>query len=313
MSLVVQNVTKNYGAFRAVDRVSFEIRQPGLVGLIGPNGAGKSSVLRMLATFLQPSSGSIQIGGCDTVLDPLGVQRQIGYSPEQGSAQQESRVEEYLAFRARLKGLERRTRQSEIDRCLAACQLTAVRRRLIGRLSLGFRRRVGLADALLGQPPVLLLDEPTIGLDPLQVRETRRLLADVAQGSIVLLSTHLLAEAEGLCDRILVLIRGRLVSDLRLAELQAQQGFEIELAAPLAECQAALGELPTVTAVAVQHTAGGWHRLAVSCSADEARVLAAQVCIQRGWSLRELRSAQVSLEEHFVRLSLLSDQRRGAA
>jgi ABC-2 type transport system ATP-binding protein len=149
------------------------------------------------------------------------VRQAIGYLPECLPAQNEVRVEEYLSFRAQLKGISRRERRGEIERCLEACQLTAVRRRLIGRLSQGFRRRLGLADALLARPRVLLLDEPTIGLDPLQVRHTRERLIELAESCAVLLSTHLLAEAEGLCQRVLILRQGRLVSDVNVAQFHA--------------------------------------------------------------------------------------------
>jgi ABC-2 type transport system ATP-binding protein len=221
MSIVVRNLCKSFGPQRAVDNVSFAIPSSGITGLIGPNGAGKSTILRILATFLAPTAGSASVAGCDCVADAGGVRQSIGYLPESLPAQNEARVEEYLSYRAQLKGVARRGRRAEIDRSLAACQLHSVRRRLIGRLSQGFRRRVGLADALLGRPRVLLLDEPTIGLDPLQVRHTRELLTGLAESCTVLLSTHLLAEAEGLCHRVLMLMQGRLISDVDLAELRA--------------------------------------------------------------------------------------------
>src|SRR5262249_17250986 len=145
----------------------------GIVGLIGPNGAGKSTILRILSTFLSPDAGQAFVAGSDCIAEAARVRQSIGYLPESLPAIHDARVEEYLSFRAQLKGVVRRKARSEIDRVLAACQLIGVRRRLIGRLSQGFRRRVGLADALLGRPRVLILDEPTIGLDPLQVRNTR--------------------------------------------------------------------------------------------------------------------------------------------
>jgi ABC-2 type transport system ATP-binding protein len=220
MSIVVRNLCKVFGRLRAVDNVSFAIPAPGITGLIGLNGAGKSTILRILATFLTPTSGSAAVAGCDCVARAASVRQEIGYLAESLPAQNEARVEEYLSFRAQLKGISRRERRAEIERCLEACQLTAVRRRLIGRLSQGFHRRVGLADALLARPRVLLLDEPTIGLDPLQGRHTRELLNELAASCTVLLSTHLLAEAEVLCQRVLILMQGRLVSDLNLAELR---------------------------------------------------------------------------------------------
>jgi ABC-2 type transport system ATP-binding protein len=221
MSIVVRNLCKTFGALRAVDNVSFEIPSPGIVGLIGPNGAGKSTILRILTTFLAPASGHAAVAGYDCAADAESVRQAVGYLPETLPAHHEARVEEYLAFRAHLKGIARRERQTEIDRCLEACQLMQVRRRLIGRLSQGFRRRVGLADALLARPRVLLLDEPTTGLDPLQVRHTRERLMEIAEACTILLSTHLLAEAEGLCRRVLMLMRGRLVADLDAAAVRA--------------------------------------------------------------------------------------------
>jgi ABC-2 type transport system ATP-binding protein len=316
MSIVVRDLCKCYGALRAVQGVSFEIGSEsagggGIVGLIGPNGAGKSTILRILSTFLQPTSGCVIVAGCDAAIDPLGVRWQIGYLPENLPGHAEARVQEYLEFRARLKGISRRDRRREIDRCLEACQLTAARRRLIGRLSQGFRRRVGLADALLARPRVLLLDEPTIGLDPLQVRETRALLAGLAGDCTILLSTHLLAEAEGLCRRVLMLMHGRLVSDVTMASLQAGTRFEIELTGPESECQEMLAKLPLVTAVELLSTASAWHIFAVTGGDEETRELAAQQCLLRGWRLRELREVAGTLEDHFVRLAMRS--RREAA
>ncbi len=308
MSIVVRDLCKCYGALQAVDGVTFEIGSNssddgGIVGLIGPNGAGKSTTLRILATFLQPTSGRVVIAGCDAAIDPLGVRRQIGYLPENPPGHAEARIQEYLEFRAQLKGISRRDRRQEIDRCLEACQLRAVRRRLIGRLSQGFRRRVGLADALLARPRVLMLDEPTIGLDPLQVRETRALLTGLAGESTILLSTHLLAEAEGLCRRVLVLMQGRLVSDVTMSELHSGARFEIELAGPRAECGSVLSGLPDVAAVELLSNNGEWLTFAVTGGDAETRELAAQQCLERGWRLRELRSIAGTLEDHFVHVA----------
>jgi ABC-2 type transport system ATP-binding protein len=216
LSIVVRELCKNFGAVRAVSNVSFEIPPGTIAGLIGPNGAGKSTILRIITTFLRATSGEVIVAGVDAGIDPAGVRRQIGYLPENLPGQNEARVDEYLSFRASLKGIGRETRRREIDRCLEACELAAVRRRIIGRLSQGFRRRVGLADALLARPRVLLLDEPTIGLDPLQVRRSRELLIELAHESTILVSTHLLAEAQELCQRALMLINGRLVSDVQM-------------------------------------------------------------------------------------------------
>ena len=309
MSIVVRELCKSFGTLRAVDGVSFEIDtaqhgKGGIVGLIGPNGAGKSTILRMLATFLQPTSGCVIVAGCDAVTEPQGVRRQIGYLPENPPGHAEARIQEYLEFRARLKGISRSERRKEIDRCLEACQLTAVRRRLIGRLSQGFKRRVGLADALLARPRVLLLDEPTIGLDPLQVRHTRDLLGGLANECTIVLSTHLLAEAEVLCQRVLVLLQGRLVSDVSVSELHSSASFEIELAGPRSECQQMLADLPSVTAVELMSTTGEWLTFAVMGGDEQSRELAAQRCLEHGWGLRELRRVAGTLEDHFVRMAV---------
>jgi ABC-2 type transport system ATP-binding protein len=304
MSIVVRELCKNFGALRAVDNVSFEIVPGAIVGLIGPNGAGKSTILRMLATFLRPTSGRVAVGGFDCLTDAASVRQCIGYLPENLPVQNEARIEEYLSFRAKLKGISRRERQTEIGRCLDACQLTTVRRRLIGRLSQGFRRRVGLADALLARPPVLILDEPTIGLDPLQVHETRAALRKLSENCTVVLSTHLLAEAEGLCQRVLVLMQGRLVSDVQMDDLRQGAGFEIELAGPPTECESLLKTLPGVSSVALVATNGVWQTFAVTGNDVRLREQAARECLRRGWGLRELRRISGTLEDHFVRLAV---------
>jgi ABC-2 type transport system ATP-binding protein len=304
MSIVVRELCKTFSALRAVDDVSFEIAPGGIVGLIGPNGAGKSTILRILATFLRPTSGRVAVGGFDGVADPARVRQCIGYLPESLPIQNQVRIEEYLWFRAQLKGVSRRGRGPEIDRCLEVCQLSTVRRRLIGRLSQGFRRRVGLADALLARPRILILDEPTIGLDPLQVRQTRDVLRTLAANCTVLLSTHLLAEAEGLCQRVLVLMQGRLVSDVQMSELRHGAGFEIEVEGPSAECESLLKSLPEVTSVARVGTTGSWHTFAVAGNNIRLRELAAGECLRRGWGLRELRAISGTLEDHFVRLAV---------
>jgi ABC-2 type transport system ATP-binding protein len=219
LSIIVRELCRDFGRLRAVSKVSFDILPGTIVGLIGPNGAGKSTILRILATFLRATSGDVAVAGVDARRDPAGVRQVIGYLPENPPGHNEARVDEYLSFRAHLKGISRHERRREVDRCLEACQLTAARRRIIGRLSQGSRRRVGLADALLARPRVLILDEPTIGLDPLQVRRSRELLIELAHESTILVSTHLLAEAQELCRRVLVLMNGRLVSDVSTNDL----------------------------------------------------------------------------------------------
>lgn len=220
MSLAAHNLTRSFGSRLAVEQVSFEIAPGEIVGLIGPNGSGKTTILRMLSTFLKPTSGSARVAGFDCQIQADTVRRSLGYLPEALPGYADARVAEYLTYRARLKEIPQRDRAAELDRCLACCDLLGVRGRMLGTLSQGFRRRVGLADALLGSPPVLLLDEPTIGLDPLQVRATRDLLQLLSATTTVLLSTHLLAEAGALCRRALIMAQGRLISDVQVADLK---------------------------------------------------------------------------------------------
>jgi ABC-2 type transport system ATP-binding protein len=303
MSIVARDLRKSFRAVRAVDGVSFEI-PGGIVGLIGPNGSGKTTILRMLATYLSPGGGQIVIAGHDAAADPAAVRRSIGYLPESLPGCTDARVEEFLDFRARLKQIPPRARKTEIDRCLGSCQLTGVRRRLIGRLSQGFRRRVGLADALLGSPPVLLLDEPTVGLDPLQVRQTRELFREVSERSTILVSTHLLAEAQAVCDRVLMLVRGRLVSDVPLAEMSQGDAFEITLRGAPEHCEARLCDVPGVRSVRRISGDSLAAVFQVAVSEATAREEVVRACVAAGWGVSQLRNLHDDLESHFVRVAL---------
>lgn len=263
----------------------------------------------MLATFLRPSAGRIVVAGHDADRDPAAVRRATGYLPEALPGYADARVDEFLDFRARLKGIPRRERRVEIDRCLGCCELVAVRRRMLGRLSQGYRRRAGLADALLGSPPVLLLDEPTVGLDPLQVRQTRELFRELSSHTTILLSTHLLGEARAVCDRVLMLIAGRL-SPLALDEPAVGATFRITLRAPAAEASLRLSPLEGVTAVKRLTEADGLVTLEVTATMD-VRESVVRECVASGWGVREIRSLGDDLESRFVRAAL--DQHREAA
>lgn len=309
MSIVMRGVRKTFGAIRAVDNVDFEIPRGEIVGLIGPNGSGKTTILRMLATFLPPDAGEIVVAGCDAATDAAAIREQIGYLPETLPGHPDARVIEYLEFRARLKGIGRTGRAAEIDRCLAATQMTASRRRILGRLSQGQKRRVGIADALLGAPAVLLLDEPTIGLDPLQVRQTRDLLRELARSTTVLVSTHLLAEAEATCDRVLMLIRGRLVSDVRVGDGASDSaGIVVTLRADATAATTRLGRMPQVESIREISRTGELVTLQLAGKSVSLAEEAARVCVEEGWGVRELRSSEGDLESHFVRVALAASQ-----
>ncbi len=219
-------LTKTYGRAGvgrppALDGVSFEVGRGEIVGLLGPNGAGKTTLMRILTCFLSPTRGEAQIGGCSIADDPRGVRRAVGYLPEAVPLPPEMRVDEYLGFRAALKGIARRARPGALAHAIGRAQLGDRRRQIIGTLSRGFRQRVGLADALLAEPPILILDEPTVGLDPNQIRETRSLIRELGRERTVLLSTHVMSEVEALATRVIILHQGRVVADLSRGEQEA--------------------------------------------------------------------------------------------
>jgi ABC-2 type transport system ATP-binding protein len=218
----VERLTKYYGEYPAVRDVSFEVPKGRVVGFLGPNGAGKSTTMRILAGYLTASSGRASIDGFDVFRDPIAVRRRIGYMPESCPLYGELRVDEYLKFRAGLKGLGWSARRKRIDYVTQRCWLTDVRRQLVGTLSKGYRQRVGLADALLADPPVLILDEPTAGLDPAQIRETRKLIRELGAEHTMLLSTHILSEVEMACDSVIIIAQGRVAEDGTLADVRAK-------------------------------------------------------------------------------------------
>ncbi len=216
----VSHLTKYYGDYAAVRDVSFEVPAGQVVGFLGPNGAGKTTTMRILAGFMTATSGKATIAGLDVFWDPVGVRRKIGYMPENCPLYPEMRVGEYLSFRAGIKGLHGGKARARVEYVQRRCWLTDVRRQLVGTLSKGYRQRVGLADALLAEPPVLILDEPTAGLDPAQIRETRKLIRELGAQHTILLSTHILPEVEMTCDRVLVIHRGRVAATWTLDEVR---------------------------------------------------------------------------------------------
>jgi ABC-2 type transport system ATP-binding protein len=217
----VERLTKFYGDYPAVRDVSFDVTEGQVVGFLGPNGAGKSTTMRILAGYLTATSGRVSINGVDVFWRPVESRRQIGYMPENCPLYPEMRVEEYLRFRGGLKGVYGSARRQRLDYVLNRCWLKDVRRQLIGTLSKGYRQRVGLADALIGNPKVLILDEPTAGLDPAQIRETRMLIRELGQEHTVLLSTHILSEVERTCDHVIIINKGEVALSRPLGESTA--------------------------------------------------------------------------------------------
>jgi ABC-2 type transport system ATP-binding protein len=218
----VSKLTKYYGDYAAIREVSFEVPRGQIVGFLGPNGAGKTTTMRILAGFMTATSGRATIAGHDVFWHPLEARRHIGYMPENCPLYPEMRVAEYLTFRAGIKGLHGGPARRRLDYVLGRCWLREVRRQLIGTLSKGYRQRVGLADALLADPPVLILDEPTAGLDPSQIRESRKLIRELGEQHTILLSTHILPEVEMTCNRVIIINRGRVAAEGMLTDMRAQ-------------------------------------------------------------------------------------------
>jgi ABC-2 type transport system ATP-binding protein len=218
----VEHLTKDYGTVVAVRDVSFRVDKGDIVGFLGPNGAGKSTTMRILVGFLGPTSGSVHIGGHDILEQSLEARRQIGYMPEAAPLYPEMRVREYLSFRAEVKKVPRAERKKAAERAMEQAAVQDYADSLIAHLSKGYRQRVGLADALVSNPPLLILDEPTAGLDPNQIREVRKLIRDLGENHTILLSTHILSEVETTCDRAIVINRGRLVAKGSITELRSR-------------------------------------------------------------------------------------------
>jgi len=224
-AIEVRGLCKRYGEVDAVDDLSFSVGAGEVVGFLGPNGAGKTTTMRMLTGFVPPTDGSVSIAGHDILSEPLAARRAIGYLPETPPLYPEMSVEGYLGFVASIKDVPRAGRKRAVDRALGRCGLADVRRRIIGQLSKGYRQRVGLAQAIVHDPAVLILDEPTVGLDPIQIREIRSLIAELAsageggQGQTIILSTHILPEVEAICQRVILISAGRKAVDEPLSEL----------------------------------------------------------------------------------------------
>ena len=220
----VKGLVKTYGAKRAVDGVTFSVKRGDILGFLGPNGAGKSTTMKLITGFLRPDAGTATVDGIDVTTDPVAVKRKLGYLPESAPAYPEMTVEEFLGFIAEVRGFRTAdARRSQVDRAISLTHLAPVRKQTIETLSKGFKQRVGFAQALLHDPPVLVLDEPTDGLDPNQKNEVRTLIKNMAVEKAVILSTHILEEVEAICTRVIIISRGRVVADETPARLQARK------------------------------------------------------------------------------------------
>ncbi len=309
----VSELTKRYAGHTAVAGISFHVKRGEIVGLLGPNGAGKSTTMRILSGFLPATSGTVRVAGFDVVTQSDEVRRRIGYMPENNPLYPEMRVREYLKFRARIKGLSRQRANARVDTVLQQCSLADVSKKIIDHLSKGYRQRVGLADALVHEPELIILDEPTLGLDPNQIRSVRQLIKDLAQKHTVLISTHLLHEAELTCHRMIILREGKILAEGTPDNLQQTMSKSVqviaEIAAPEAELKKCWDEMPEVALFDIVAVDGGFQRCALTPrDGTDLRPQVFALAKQRGWALRELTRNRHSLEDIYVRLTRQHDE-----
>ncbi len=301
----VRDLTKYYGQRPAVDNITFQVEPGQIVGFLGPNGAGKTTTLRILTGYMPATSGQARVAGYDVFTESLQARRQIGYLPENVPLYTDMRVREYLTFRAKLRGMNRTDRDSRLTKVVDMCWLGDVIDRPIGQLSKGYRQRVGLADALIHDPKVLILDEPTVGLDPTQIREMRNLIRSLGGKHTVMLSSHILPEVEATCDRTIIIAAGRIVAAGTVEELRhhIMGGSRViaEMRGPGQQVCKELGCIDGVKRVD-REVQGDWNRLLIETTGKDVREEVSKVAAENGWPIREIRLEVGSLEEYFVQV-----------
>jgi ABC-2 type transport system ATP-binding protein len=314
----VEGLTKRYARNVAVDNISFQVEKGQIVGFLGPNGAGKTTTMRMLTCFLPPTEGTAEVAGFDILENPMEVKKRIGYLPESPPVYPEMEVIEYLDFVGRIKGVPKASLKSRIDEVIEKCAVGDVRNKEIGKLSKGYRQRVGLAQAIIHNPDVLILDEPTAGLDPNQIIETRDLIKGLAGNHTIILSTHILPEVEATCERVVIIAKGKLVatdtvenltSRLRGAETVAVEVLPRDGAGDnwSGDVQQRLEQVPGVGRVIRRDSKEGRAQFTVeSLTGRHVRPELARAVIEGGWQLNELHAVGLSLEEIFLQLTAAS-------
>jgi len=321
--ITVKELTKRYAGTVAVDQISFHVAKGQIVGFLGPNGAGKTTTMRMLTCFLPPSAGTANVAGFDVLEQPLEVKKRIGYLPETPPIYPEMETAEYLKFVGKLKGLSGPDLRQRVDYVCDRCAVADVRNKLLGRLSKGYRQRVGLAQAIIHNPDVLVLDEPTAGLDPKQINETRDLIKSLAGDHTIILSTHILPEVEQTCEQVIIINKGRLVATDSVRNLQARaRGAEsvlIEIAGrngnlEVSIVQHKLEQVSGVSRVLCKQQADSYALFEVESQKGRlARGDLARAVLESGWDLNKLRPAAMSLEEIFLQLTGNESGETGAA
>ncbi len=304
----VHQLTKRYGNFTAVNEISFNVEKGDIVGFLGPNGAGKTTTLRMLTGFLPPTSGSASIAGCDVFRDSIQARRNIGYMPENVPLYEDMRVKEYLTLRGKLKGLSGKKLSDQLNYSMERCGLGHVRRKMIKTMSKGYRQRVGLADALIAAPPLLILDEPTNGLDPNQIRQIRDLIRNLGEEHTILISTHILSEVEMIANKVVIIDEGRVKAadspQNLVASMRSAGKVTVEVKADAEKAIAAISALDHVKKVTQEHSDDGWLELSVLVdSGTDARERIGAVIKSNNWPVRTLHRHRGTLEEVFVELT----------
>jgi ABC-2 type transport system ATP-binding protein len=310
--ITVKDLTKRYARNTAVDHISFEVQKGQIVGFLGPNGAGKTTTMRMLTCFLPPTFGTATVAGFDVLEQPMEVKKRIGYLPETPPLYPEMTAATYLTYVGKLKGLSGSELGKRVDYVCDRCAVADVKHKLLGKLSKGYRQRVGLAQAIIHNPDVLILDEPTAGLDPKQINETRDLIKGLSGDHTIILSTHILPEVEQTCQQVLIINRGKLVATDSVQNLQARaRGAEsllVEIASrdgalDAVAVQNRLQQIAGVSRVVVRQVRDNRSTLEVQSQKTFVRGELARAVVQAGWDLNELRPAAVSLEEVFLQLT----------
>ena len=304
----ISNLSKSYGRHKAVDQISFEVTRGEIVGFLGPNGAGKSTTLKMLTGFLPPTSGAARIAGKDIFRESLEVRKKIGYMPENVPLYTDMRVKEYLRFRGGLRGLSGGLLRRRMGEVMETCGLTHVRRKMIKTLSKGYRQRVGLADALIHEPDLLILDEPTNGLDPNQIRAIRRLIKNLGEKHTILISTHILSEVEMTCNKVVIIDEGKIKAadtpENLVSSMRRAGRVTVELQAPKPEVEESISLIEEVTRVVGESLHDDWNRFTVfAAPKTDTRLKLGRLVAEKKWPLRSLSRRIGTLEEVFIELT----------
>ncbi len=297
----VDGLVKNFGSVLAVNDISFQVDKGEIVGFLGPNGAGKTTTMRILTCFIPPTSGSATVAGYDVMKQSVQVRSRVGYLPESVPLYPEMRVREFIDFRAKLKGVPRKDRPKKIDMVMDRCRIRDVQRKLVGTLSKGYRQRVGLAEAMVHDPDILILDEPTVGLDPIQIKETRKLIKALGEQHTILLSTHILPEVEMICERVIIIAGGRIALSKTLKDMQAGAVITLEVRGPQHKVKSMLETIDGVATIDPREVKDGLAAFDIRTHQDQdLRESISQRVSQNGWTIRQLDLRRPTLEDQFI-------------